>query len=103
MKKLERSTKEYGGGGGRTVFEEDSFEVLHWSLSGGKRTELRHKILGSDIYFDGWIDFKTSEDCFVQFHYSEILEIMNLNYHLGYRDGEQKKLNEIRAVLGCRS
>ncbi len=103
MLKLERSTKEYGGGGGKIIFEEDDFEVLHWSMSGGKRTELRHKILDSDIYFDGWIDFKTSEDCFVQFHYSEILEIMNQYYHNGHKDGECQKLNEIRTVLGCRS
>tara|TARA_R110002020_G_scaffold350745_1_gene564103 strand:- start:3163 stop:3489 length:327 start_codon:yes stop_codon:yes gene_type:complete len=102
MEKLERSTKEYGSATSSTriALEEDDFQVVLWSMTHGKKTTLTHKMVPTELHFDGWIVFKTSEDCFNQFSYTEILEIMNQYYHKGHKEGGIQKRNEIRTALG---
>lgn len=104
MEKLERSTKEYGSAccACTVTFRDEDYRVVNWIMTNGKRTTLSHKLLETDIHFDGFIEFENAEDCFNQYEYSEILEIMNQYYNTGHQEGVMQKQREFQSVLGLK-
>lgn len=101
--KLERSTKDYGGGSGGVIFESDLFRVVFWKMSKGTRTVIEFKLINSmsynEIVFDGKVDFDSDEKCFEQFEMSEILEAIEYQKQLSFKKGQRKKINEIKSIL----
>jgi len=102
MKKLKRSTKDYGGGGGRGVFSNELFDVTHWTHHSGKRTTLRSNLCNFsslELQFDGWVDLKSNNACMVQFNASEIMKMVKAQKKISFKSGQESKAKQIREAL----
>ena len=98
--KIERTDKEYGGGGGRAIFESDLFRVVVWKLSKGIRTTITSNLHGNcEINFDGNIAFDSDEACMEQFTHNEIIEMIEHQKKVAFRAGEQSKIREIKSCF----
>ena len=99
--KLERSTKNYVSGNGKTTYESDYFRVTVWYMDEGTRTELECNLLNfNEIYFDGEHEFTSDEECIEQFNFSEILKIIKHQKEASYIQGKEDKILEIKKCLG---
>ena len=101
MKKLKRSTKEYGGGSGHKIFKSDLFYVVLWNLRDGARTTItiEDDFLGKEIHFDEKQKFNSDEECLIQLTPTEILKIIKYQKRISFKKGIQNKLDEIKECL----
>ena len=104
--KLERSTKDYGGGSGRETFESNLFRVVFWRMSKGTRTVIEFKMINpmsyNELIFDGKVDFDSDEKCFEQLEMSEILKAIEYQKELSFDDGKEHNADAIRKILGVK-
>lgn len=101
--KLERTTIDYGGGGGSTFFESELFRVVHWRHGSGlKRTVLEIKLVDK-VYldFDGHCKLDSDEACFNQLELKEIIAIVEYQKAKAFEAGKVSKAQEIRNALNC--
>ena len=97
--KIERSTEDYGGGGGKTTFESENFRVILWNLGKGKQTEIECKLNHSEIRFNGVFDFKSDDECMSQFSVGEILEMIAYQKRESFKAGMTYKSRQIRECI----
>ena len=104
--KLERSTKDYGGGSGSETFESDLFRVIQWKMSKGTKTNIQFKMINSmstnELVFDGKVDFDSDEKCFEQLEMSEILKAIEYQKELSFDEGKEHNADAIRKILGVK-
>ena len=100
--KIKRSTKEYGGGSGKNIFESDYFSVTVWKLSNGVKTSIPVNSLFMDINFDGEHEIISDDMCLEQLDFSEVLQIINTEKEKSFEEGQESKLDEIQSCLGIK-
>lgn len=100
--KIERSTKEYGGGSGSAIFESDFFRVVWWIMSRGQMTVIEIKLDShTSIYmeFDGHYEFDSDEKCFEQMNFEEFKEFSKIQNKHHFRKGEISRSKEFKKLL----
>lgn len=101
MKKMKRSTVDYGGGTGHIVYNSDMFRVVVWQLLHGVKTTLKCKLLSTELDFHGdqQNQLISDEACMYQYNYSEIIEMMDAQKNIGYTNGANDKIKEFRELM----
>lgn len=99
--KIERSTKEYGGGSGSAIFESEFFRTVLWKMSNGQKTEIEIKCSCMYIYmtFDGHHEFDSDEKCFEQMTFEEFKEFSKIQNKHHFRKGEISRSKEFKKLL----
>ncbi len=98
MEKLERSTKDFGGGSGRQIYESANFRVVIWRLQRGTETRINCEHLNGFendfLVFEGSHDFTSDSDCIAQYELEEILQMIWRSKKEGIKEGRRQKTNE---------
>jgi len=98
--KLERTVKEYGGGGGDTNYNTTNFSTIFWKCQFGEYTSLRCLLQGGIIIkFDGHIVFQNDDQCIEQFTMIEILEVLKQVSKRSFQNGRSDKVLEFKNML----
>jgi hypothetical protein len=101
--KLQRTDRDFGGGGGQQKFNSQFFRVVWWRHGGEEkigRTTLEIVPINKEIQFEGKVALGTDDDCFDQLNTDEIKALIIRYGKHQFRNGKEEKQREILEVLG---